>query len=126
MRRLIREAPVALLLALAACAPQQGEDRRLVVTDSSITFNSEQGSKSVKIADLERIAMRTNDRGPLEDDVFWVFSTPQATLEVPSGTSGEEDLWPLFESLPGFDHGKIIEASTSSTNAKFVCWTKTK
>lgn len=51
----------------------------------------------------------------------WVLA---GTLEFPSGIAGEEDLRPLFARLPGFDHRKVIEASSSSVNATFLCWTR--
>jgi hypothetical protein len=68
----------ALLGALAACTYQPPDDgRRVVVSDASITVVDQKASASVSIAELERIAVRTSDRGPFEDDMFWVFTTPE-------------------------------------------------
>lgn len=113
-----------LVAALGACTAPPDDGRRLTVTESSITLVDDHGSTSVAIADLVRIEVRTNDRGPLEDDMFWLLSTASATLEVPSGIPGEEDLWPILKRLPGFDYGKVAEASSSIENRTFLCWAK--
>ena len=36
--------------------------------------------------DVRAIAIRTNDRGPFEEDVFWLFDTPSGEVEVPGST----------------------------------------
>lgn len=115
-----------LLSGLLSCGqPVKEEERReVIVSSSTITFVDGDKTASIAIADLDRVSVRTNDRGPMEDDMFWVFAGGSALLEVPSEIPGEDDLWPVFEGLPGFDWGQVIKASTSIENVTFPCWTK--
>jgi hypothetical protein len=63
----------------------------------------------------------TTSSGPFGDDFFFVLH----------GRDGRGCLVPLafadallerFRTLPGFDHGAVIQASGSTADARFVCW----
>jgi hypothetical protein len=43
---------------------------------------------------------------------------------IPEGATGLEPLRDRLMALPGFDHEKMIEASCSVENARFLCWEK--
>ncbi|MEW4455918.1 hypothetical protein AB1L30_24835 [Bremerella sp. JC817] len=81
----------------------------------------------VRIAwrDLVRVAIETNDRGPFEEDVFFVLETDDNRVAIPQSFSGTDGLISyLGDHLPGFDFGPMIAAMASADNQEFVCWEK--
>ena len=81
-------------------------------------------SERIKIADLTRILVVTNDTGPWGMDVWWMFVDDAARRAVsyPQGATGEQALLDWMLALPGFDHNAMIDAMSSTGNAEFVCW----
>lgn len=123
MKAILVAAGLALVGLPAPVAHADGA--RVVVSGDTITLVDASGSRSVAVTDLESVAVRTGERGPLDADVTWVLRTAAMKLEFSSGLPGAGDLLPLFGSrLPGFDHQKLVEASATSGDATFVCWTK--
>jgi|GEM_PF-5239422 len=80
------------------------------------------------IADLSAVTIKTTDKGPIEPDLFWQFHThfsESATMIIPQGTIGEDDLMSFLGSrLSGFDYEQVISATGSTDNALFVVWAK--
>jgi hypothetical protein len=67
----------------------------------------------------------TNDEGPLLEDVFFALLGPGgAGFLVPQGADGSQVLVERLLKLPGFDEQRFIEAMGSTTNRKFVCWSR--
>lgn len=72
--------------------------------------------------DVRAIAIRTNDRGPFEEDVFWLFDTPEGELEVPGAHLNGEAVGALHAAFPGLDSEKIVRAMTSVRPRTFRVW----
>jgi len=80
-------------------------------------------------SDVERVSIRTTDRGPMEQDVWWHFEVTETrgALSVPNDTEGidafiaDAPTW-----LPGFDDEAIIEAMGSTGNQEFVVWRRSE
>jgi len=72
---------------------------------------------------LRRIAVRTTDAGPFDEDVFWAISDDQQTWYVPQASPDFERLLEAFQRLPGFDSASFTKAMACASNAEFVCWT---
>lgn len=86
-------------------------------------------ARRLTVDDLTSVVIRTTDRGPFVDDVFWhlglVDDDPDAEVVVPSETPGCSDVitW-CFEHLAGLDGELLVEAVLSVENRTFVCWTR--
>ncbi|WP_083410098.1 hypothetical protein [Mycolicibacterium rutilum] len=70
---------------------------------------------------LTEVSLRTTDRGPAEEDVFFVF----AYADGPStaiGLGDSEELLPRLQRLPGFDNEAFVQAMGHSSDGVFVLW----
>jgi hypothetical protein len=93
--------------------------------DEKITRTMRDGNQETLLwSDLEEVAIITTDEGPFVDDVFWVLSGKASGCLAPSEAVGVGELIVRLQKLPGFKNEVVIEAMGSTTNAKFVCWTK--
>lgn len=72
--------------------------------------------------DVRAIAVRTNDRGPFEEDVFWLFDTPSGEVEIPGSHLNGEAVGALHAAFPGLDSEKIVRAMTSVAPRTFRVW----
>lgn len=76
----------------------------------------------IDISQLSGVDLVTTDDGPLHPDVFWVLLEGNKEVLVPWGASNEPELMDAILKLDGLDFDAMIEASTSTRNARFVCW----
>jgi hypothetical protein len=100
-------------------------EREVVVTENgeSVTARFPDGeSLLVFWRDLIRVEIRTNDSGPWGADVWWALIDGQHECVFPQGATGELDLIPKLQRLPGFDNEQFIKAMRCTNNATFVCW----
>lgn len=101
------------------------ESANRITTDADgVTWTDPKGSaRSVAWTALRRVSVRTNDRGPLDADVFWELATDDDELVIPGGAGGIDALLGAFgERLPGFDFRRVAEALTSVEDAAFKVW----
>jgi len=78
-------------------------------------------------AEVERVSIRTTDRGPAEQDVWWHFEVIEGrgAVSVPNDTDGiGQFLEDAPQWLEGFDQEAIIEAMGSTGNGEFVVWSR--
>ncbi len=98
---------------------------RVEVTETEIV-NHRPGGKieRVAFADLRAVIIETNDKGPFAADVLWILvgDRPESGCVYPQGATGEHDAVKALQKLPGFDNGQLIQAMTSTDNARFLCW----
>jgi hypothetical protein len=73
--------------------------------------------------EVERVAIETNDSGPWGADLWWLLEGNGKRCTYPQGATGEVEAMAAFPAkFPGFRHEAVIEASGSTSNARFVCW----
>ena len=74
--------------------------------------------------DLSFVAIATDESGPWGADVWWLLHRADGQLACgfPQGASGEKSVLDALMALPGFDHNKMIEAMSCTSNAIFVVW----
>lgn len=77
---------------------------------------------SLDPAHVRAIAIRTNDVGPFEEDVLWLFDTPSGELEIPGSRMNGEAVGALHAAFPGLDSEKIVRAMTSVEPRTFRVW----
>ena len=75
-------------------------------------------------SEVRGISIETNDSGPYGSDVHWLVSSDERSLSFPMGATGEQEALSHFQTLPGFDNGKLLEAMRSTEDALFLLWQK--
>lgn len=105
-------------------------ERQVVVTtdESGISAAYPNGkTESIAWAGVERITIETNDSGPWEADVWWLFEGAARRCAYPQGAIGDQEtLSVLPQRFPGFSDAQVIEAMGCTSKARFVCWEKSR
>jgi predicted metal-dependent HD superfamily phosphohydrolase len=73
--------------------------------------------------EIDEIIAMTTDRGPIEDDLFYLIFAGDRFWQV--GMLEAEELFDWFGKFPDFDFEKSIRASTCTENRRFILWSKT-
>jgi hypothetical protein len=80
-------------------------------------------SDRMLISDLREVVIETNDKGPIESDVwFHLQGFGGNEILFPQGSDGEQAIVDLLVQLPGFDHQTFIKAMSCAENRRFKCW----
>lgn len=116
---------VAGVLSMLGVRPRdRAPATQLVIDDAGITRTAPGLREQVAWADIERVRILTNDRGPWHDDVFFVIDSKQGDgclvthdLAVRSGL-----LDALYARLEGLNSAAVIEAMGSAENRVFTIW----
>ncbi len=81
-----------------------------------------EGKKSIAWNELVKVSIRTTSDGPFRPDCFWVLSSKENELVIPSGATGEEKLRDFIFALPDFDHMRFIASMGMTSDMEFPCW----
>jgi hypothetical protein len=81
-------------------------------------------TERVSWGELEKVSILTTDEGPMADDVYWMLEGKTGGCAVPSEAEGMKELMARLQQLPGFKNQAVIQAMGSTTNAEFVCWSR--
>lgn len=73
---------------------------------------------------MERIIIKTTDRGPAEDDVIWILFGGDSGAIVGSEDEGAEALVEYLLKRPGMNYDAVISAMGSTTNQVFEVWSR--
>ena len=73
---------------------------------------------------INRVKIITNDRGPVEDDVFWKIEYAGGVCYFPSSADQDRKVLGYFQKMKGFDNEAVIKAMESTANAVFLVWQK--
>lgn len=81
-------------------------------------------AQSISFADLERIVIETNDRGPFEEDVWWLLlgAGDKLAVSFPQSADGEHEAVEALMKLPGFNYEQMIAAMGSTDHGFFPVW----
>lgn len=91
-------------------------------TGLTATFPAGNG-QAIAWADINSIAIETNDSGPWGADVWWRIEGSQSLVAYPQGAMGEEQmLEELSRRFPALNHEAVALAMCCTDNARFVCW----
>jgi hypothetical protein len=96
----------------------------VTVTDREVINRRPDGFiERIQFSDLNSIVIETNDRGPMEPDVWWqLIGESGARCVFPLGAAGEDAVLDRVLKLPEFDHMTFAEAMTSTQIRQFQCW----
>jgi hypothetical protein len=93
------------------------------VVEREITFLTGGQGARIPMDNVVKIEIETNDLGPFEEDVFWMFyQKGGAPVSIPNGAVGSEQLIDALVEFPGADNKKVIEAMGSTANNRFLIW----
>ena len=99
---------------------------RVTHTDKTISVDDGAGGlATIAWSDLASVTVLTSDLGPFDIDLFWVLADRDGrhSLTVPMGAAGEHALLQAMQSrLAGFDNMAVVEAMSSTGEAKFPIW----
>ena len=77
---------------------------------------------SVRIDDLDEIAVETTDEGPFVEDVFWILKRGELRIRIGDPHPVFKMLMDRFGKLEGFDWRPFTEAMSCTDNRYFLCW----
>jgi hypothetical protein len=93
------------------------------LSDSEVVCERPDGKvERVGWADLQKVEVVTTRDGPFAPDVFWVLQGTDGGCAVPQGATGDSQLLERLQALPGFDNHAFIEAMSSTSDRRFLCW----
>lgn len=93
--------------------------------ERQITYFGPTGGAAVSVDDLSRVEIRTTDAGPMNSDLFWVFTqTDGLILRIPGDAQGVEVLFDALAMLPGVDYHAATQAAGTTRPQHFVIWQK--
>jgi hypothetical protein len=102
-------------------------ERRFVVrvSDAEVVCERPEGKvEGVAWVDLQKVEVVTTADGPFSPDVFWVLHGSDGGCVVPQGATGDSQLLERLQALPGFDNQAFIEAMSSTSDRRHLCWQK--
>jgi hypothetical protein len=70
---------------------------------------------------LTEVSLRTTSRGPLEEDVFFVFAYSDGASTA-IGIGDSDYILPRVQQLPGFDNEAFITAMAVTEDGNSVLW----
>jgi hypothetical protein len=103
----------------------QSEVDEVEVNETEIVYHRPGGRiERVAFADLRAVIIETNDKGPFEEDVFWILfgARLESGCVYLQGATGAQHALAALQKLPGFDNEQLIRAMSSAHNARFLCW----
>jgi hypothetical protein len=102
----------------------QGAQSEIQVDDHGVRRHLPNGKvEQVAWRDLAEVAIVTTDEGPFMEDAYFVLQAADGSgCVVPSGAEASRALRERLQRLAGFDNERVIEAMTTATNGRFVCW----
>ncbi|PXA86068.1 hypothetical protein DMC47_35905 [Nostoc sp. 3335mG] len=104
----------------------QPEAQWIVTVDPDRICATDQtgAGKALLKDELGGVIIETNDSGPWGADVWWLLfgADDKLACAFPQGATGEQEAIDYLMALPGFDHGKMVEAMGSTDNAVFPVW----
>lgn len=81
-------------------------------------------TERVAWGDLQRVEIVTTDEGPAVEDVFWLLHGSTTGCVVPQGATGQKRLLERLQALPHFDNSAVISAMGSTSNKRFLVWSR--
>ncbi len=93
------------------------------IKERRILYFGPHGGAVVDIDALWAVSILTTDRGPAEDDAFWLLDHDDGPAAlIPNAAAEADELLGAFTALPGFSYARVVEAMGSTRNASFTIW----
>lgn len=96
------------------------------MVEQELTFFSSGIGATIAMEQVVKIEIETNDQGPYREDMFWIFyQRAERPVRIPSGAVGGDELFDALVAFPGASYEKVIEATQSTANNRFLIWQNT-
>jgi hypothetical protein len=117
---------MGLLRWLAARSPNMPLHRvsSLVADEQGVCFVRVNGAhETVSWGQINRVVVRTTDKGPFDDDVYFVLETATDTLVIPQPAKGSYELLCYLEQLPRSRQQVCKRDQAGTLSLRFFCRT---
>lgn len=94
----------------------------VAIDANSIECQWRRAKESVDWGDIQRVLLRTTDKGPFDDDVFFVLKTATRNYVIPQQAAVAGQILEHLQQLPNFNNEAVIEAMGCTDNQDFLCW----
>ncbi|AML51205.1 MULTISPECIES: hypothetical protein [Falsihalocynthiibacter] len=93
------------------------------MVEQEVTFFSSGIGGTIAMDQVVKIEIQTIDKGPNTQAMHWIFYQRDGQpVRIPSGAVGAEGLFDALVAFPGADYEKVIAASQSTQNSRFLIW----
>ncbi len=97
----------------------------VIITDQGVACeHSKRKREYIAWNEIEEIVIITTDDGPWFPDVWLGLIGKSSGCIIPQGAKGYDSVYDRVSRWHGFDYDAVIDASTTTNNAKFACWKK--
>ena len=107
-------------VVIAINPPKPPKNFAVILIDDEIRNETPKGKiERIRVTDVSRVLVITNDSGPWGEDVWFVLEDKSGkSLAFPLGATGYELVLDRLQLLPGFE----LQGMNSTQNAQFECW----
>lgn len=113
-------------LQRARIRPREGGRGVVELDEGALRYLTPEGGAVIALPTVTRIEIETTDEGPVADDLFWIFTTPETTARIPASAHGSEKLIDALAAFPGASYEQVIAASGSTGGRLFIIWQKAR
>jgi hypothetical protein len=71
---------------------------------------------------INYVKVITNDKGPLQEDVFYKLESSDLSCYVAQGEDRDMTFLKFIQGLKGFNNRALVEAMGSTSNKVFIVW----
>ncbi|QDC07827.1 hypothetical protein FHY55_00560 [Oceanicola sp. D3] len=108
----------------ALIRPRSGGQGLIELDEGSLRYLTGAGGAVISLPDVVRIEIETTGEGPMVDDLFWLWVTPEGTARIPASAAGSEKMVDALAAFPGARYEQVIAASGSTEPRLFIVWQK--
>lgn len=93
------------------------------MVERELTFFTSGIGATIAMDQVVKIEIETSDKGPDTQAMNWIFYQREAQpVRIPSGAVGGVEVFDALVAFPGADYEKVIAASKSVRNSRFLIW----
>ncbi|MCO6384361.1 MAG: hypothetical protein JXQ91_08080 [Vannielia sp.] len=111
-------------LQRARIRPRSGGRGVIELDEGALRYLTGEGGMVVSLPEVMRIEIETTGDGPMEDDLFWLWVTPEGTARIPASAAGSEKMVDALAGFAGARYEQVIAASGSTEPRLFIVWQK--
>ncbi len=111
-------------LQRARIRPRSGGRGLIELDEGALRYMTGEGGMVVSLPEVVRVEIETTGEGPMTDDLFWLWVTPEGTARIPASAAGSEKMVDALAGFPGARYEQVIAASGSTEPRLFIVWQK--
>ncbi|MBS8226785.1 hypothetical protein [Vannielia litorea] len=111
-------------LQRARIRPRSGGRGVIELDEGALRYLTGEGGAVISLPEVVRVEIETTGEGPMTDDLFWLWVTPEGTVRIPASAAGSEKMVDALAAFPGARYEQVIAASGSTEPRLFIVWQK--